>query len=390
MLVWHGGLRQSASFGVFPGVGVNFRTTIRRGKKTKRRKPDSPQKYVQQRVRLEKLEAVQDGSRWFIPAGTKVKHGTSSNNLRRILEEGIIPGNQQGRSEFPSIEAAPRPASNGVYVASCYAAYWSSLYNFTVSFCALYGVSFPWSKRLGYGLRLMLARLPLIGSDERMFRILRQQALDKYVNLDKVLVEACGLPVVLNITLREDVQIQADEYYVPTANPDENALSEVSGSIWMKYGSTVLLHKIPPSWIDSVEHFETSNRGKDYVKESYVLSNEDFSNNPHTDAVEAFKVLESVFENAQQQALSRPRYERDLASAILGGYLCNSKPGDSRSQWFNRVVHRSQSYSAFSGKCPINEVPAFLDQLERNNKRDMLAFGYNLASELAAEIKKLG
>jgi hypothetical protein len=75
----------------------------RRGKKksAKEKHKAKKEKRKQNRRpgRLKKLEALydEDENKYYLPAGTIVKHGTSTNNLRSILSHGVQPAFQQGR-----------------------------------------------------------------------------------------------------------------------------------------------------------------------------------------------------------------------------------------------------------------------------------------------------
>ena len=51
---------------------------------------------------------------------------------------------------------------------------------------------------------VVVANLPFIGSEEERFKVTRDFCLDKYVNPNRELIEACGLPVVLNIKLQTE------------------------------------------------------------------------------------------------------------------------------------------------------------------------------------------
>jgi len=246
-----------------------------------------------------------------------VKHGTTSNNLLRILKDGLIPSHRHGRSALrATLEQAPL-ASNGVYVASCYAAYGSSMYNCGASFAALRKSSLPWTKAVIHFFRMALASSTLFGNTENICHASYQYALDKYVVADEALLNACGIPVVINITLQADVPIQADEDYIPGSPPDEKALTELSGNIWEMYGSTALTQSIPAGWIDSIEHFDTSQKGQDFALESSLLSN-----NGILDSVSTFHLLNQITQEAEKQLLKRPLFDNDLATVVMAIRLC--------------------------------------------------------------------
>ena len=77
-------------------------------------------RYELMQLRKQSSEAIweEDTERWVLPAGTLVKHGTSTNNILRKLEEGIT----------------PKGPDHGVHVASCYMAYATSFANYSFAF----------------------------------------------------------------------------------------------------------------------------------------------------------------------------------------------------------------------------------------------------------------
>ena len=355
-----------------------------KGLAARRKKAKRPNVWHKQ-TRLEALHAVQKGSTWFLPAGTKVKHGTTSNNLVRILEDGLIPSHLHGRSALRATTEKAPIASNGVYVASCYAAYGSSMYNCGASFAALRKSSLAEAKTVIHLCRMALASLPVFGSQEKVFHAGYQYALDKYVVVDEALLNACGIPVVINITLQADVPIQADEDYIPASTPDEKALTELAGNIWEMYGSTALMQSVPAGWIDSIEHFDTSQKGESFAFDSYMLSN-----NGILDSASAFHMRNAIIQDAEKQRLGRPRFDSDLAAVIKATSLCQQKPQDSRRLWFDDIIRKSPFRGGFSGRCLVEDVPAFLDQLERDNKRVLIAVGSELMTEFSSVSRRAG
>lgn len=362
-----------------------FQHQTRREKKTSKKQTRNPPKVSRRQIRFEPLEAIQDGSRWFLPAGTKVKHGTTSNNLATIMQHGLVGGHEQGRSRLRATTELDPLVSDGVYVASCYAAYGSCMYNFGASFAALTPSKI---KRFGHVMRMFLASMPFFGSKQKLQHALLQPVIDKYVNPDKALIAACGIPVVLNITLQENVLIKADEDYVPTAKPSEKALFKLAGNVWSVYGSTAILQTVPADWIESVEHFDTSHKSAISAFELHLLDMND--EEILDDAIQQFHLRNLLFEQAQNQALTKDQFNNDLLNAVLATWLCQRKPQEARRMWFDQVVSPRQSVHNFSGLCSVEEVPVFLNHLEQNNKRELLACGYQLFYEYAAEARKVG
>jgi hypothetical protein len=90
----------------------------------------------------------------------------------------------------------------------------------------------------------------------------------------KDLVENCGLPAVLNITLKEDVYIEPDDDFVPRSHLPENTghdfVPEVAKEVWENFGTTVLMQSIPADWIGSIEFLEP-HRPRSFTVEKYSL-----------------------------------------------------------------------------------------------------------------------
>ena len=52
---------------------------------------------------------------WWLPAGTVVKHGTSSNALLNILRDGLVPAGVD-RAPLRAISEASAEVEGGIYV----------------------------------------------------------------------------------------------------------------------------------------------------------------------------------------------------------------------------------------------------------------------------------
>ena len=146
-----------------------------------------------------------------LPAGTAVKHGTTHRDLPSILSHGLLAGH--GRSPLrDETENAP-VIPNGTYVGRL-PAYFGAL------------LSFSASMREGF------ERAP-----------------------SQALAPPGIVPVVLHIKLPEDVEILADEDFIPSQAPSEDLLRSQAMAIWDHFGSAVLIREggIPAEWIT---HFE--------------------------------------------------------------------------------------------------------------------------------------
>ena len=152
-----------------------------------------------------------------LPAGTVVKHGTTSDVLKQILREGVRPsGSVSAGWVRDSFEV--RPTRDAVYVPSSYAAYAAAVISFTSKMAA--------QVRSGF-------------------------------SLDPDLVP---LPVVLNIRLQEDCVLGPDEDYLWLDEElgkryTESKNSDAVKELWLKFGSGAILRDngLPAEWIESVE-----------------------------------------------------------------------------------------------------------------------------------------
>ena len=73
-------------------------------------------------------------SKAVLPAGTVVKHGTTSDVLKQILREGVRPSGSVSAG-FTRDMFEVRPTSDAVYVSSSYVAYAAALISFTSKMC---------------------------------------------------------------------------------------------------------------------------------------------------------------------------------------------------------------------------------------------------------------
>jgi hypothetical protein len=338
----------------------------RRGKKksAKEKHKAKKEKRKQNRRpgRLKKLEALydEDENKYYLPAGTIVKHGTSTNNLRSILSHGVQPAFQQGRIGRTDITTN----SDGVYVGSCYLAYRTSILNCFAGFTILCeddsGVNIP-----------ILYNHPSLDENDTLAFLTqyRKRAMTRYVTPKKYHIDNCGLPVVLNITLKEDVYIEADEDYVDIRLESPAIAKEV----WEQFGSTVLMQSIPARWISSVEFFEP-HRPSSFVYEKFSLL-EDYTSSSSGLLFNKIKADEDALHSA-----SVHKYWKDL-EALLLSEVCydNRLDMNTRQKWHQEVVIPRQSFCVFSRQCDAKEESyELLDKLGENNNLEMLATGYQL------------
>jgi len=151
----------------------------------------------------------------MLPAGTVVKHGTSSDVLKQILKEGVRPSGSVSAG-FARDAFEVRPTSDAVYVSSSYVAYAAALISFSSKMSTQVTTGF---------------------------------------SLDPELVP---LPVVLNIRLQEDCVLGPDEDYLKLAKRHgyiESKNGDVVEELWRKFGSGAILRDggLPADWIESVE-----------------------------------------------------------------------------------------------------------------------------------------
>ena len=318
--------------------------------------------------RFKELEALYDENedRYYLPAGTIVKHGTTTNNLRSILENGIRPAFQQGRLG----RTDKTRNSGGVYVGSCYLPYRTCLMNFYTGFSPLVkddidrwrNTSHPVDKNI----TLTMAR---------------ESATARYVTPGKDLVENCGLPAVLNITLKEDVYIEPDEDFVPRVYLPENAghnfVPAVAKLVWETFGTTVLMKSIPADWISSIEFLEP-HRPPSFVVEKYSLLEGTVSSLSGEEANDWLLYNKIKAEEDASHSASVHKYNRDLEALILSSECFKNQDMNSRKKWHQEVVNPRQSFCAFSNQCDVKESYELLDKLSQNNSLEMLATGYNL------------
>jgi hypothetical protein len=183
-------------------------------------------------------------SNHLLKAGTVVKHGTSAIHLNAIMEEGIIPG--KGRHQFRHItENAPHyPA---VYVGGI-AAYFGAYVSHSAAFKE-YELDTPSFPHLIYSLR--------------------SNQVDGLSYGDVPF----SLPVVLNITLKEETILVGDEDFIEGLDGQASTASQAKGC-WCNWQSGGLIREggIPPSWITHFEFPRPINRTDDLQPGSTIAN----------------------------------------------------------------------------------------------------------------------
>ena len=333
-------------------------------------------------------QAYHDGSNWCLPAGTLVKHGTTTNNLRKILKYGLLPRNIEGRSEFRKLTEHTPITKDGVYVGSCYIAYNASMHLFLSNIQALIKSKEIASCRFDSIKNKMMDTMQFVGYKGDDLEEDIDILLYKYVNKDKKLIEACGLPIVLNIKLKENVSIRADEdclrvRFQSTSN--NKRLMEFSAEpSWNEYGSAVILRSIPADWIETFECFEHNFQNEYFAFEKYCITNS-LKNDSTTwnNSNKSREFVHFITEEKKKSSLARQNFETDLFHVCMATKLYKNETTDSRQQWKD-ILKRSNVFSKFRNTI---DIEPYLDELEKDNFINMLGAGYSLLEEY---VKKKG
>lgn len=181
--------------------------------------------------------------KFYLPKGTIVKHGTSLCRLKHILSDGIIPYSDRNGKR---IQSELSPEIQGVYVGGLIA-YFGAVVSYT-------SILNPYTKSNSF-----LSALACMAENPKNI---------KQLKLEEIPIT---LPVVLNIELKEDCLIYADEDYVLEGScpvdkivPEELLISEAE-KIWneWKSGCVVREEGIPQSWITDIEFPRISNLNGD-------------------------------------------------------------------------------------------------------------------------------
>lgn len=301
--------------------------------------------------------AINKNDQWYLPAGTLVKHGTSSNNLKSIVENGLLPS--EGRAKSRDIIEALPVGPEGIYVASCYAAYGSSMYNFCSSF-----------------------QDAMESTDANIFTMMmgRKKYAQAKFSVPPNVLKHCGLPVVLNIQLQEDCAIRADEDYVDGISPSKEELQRLAGKTWDEYGSTALsLEHIPSHWIKSIETPELSYRSEVEERMLYLATHD-------VDVITAASTIAASTLRDPKRPTAEARFLRDTELLTSGVACCQFKDPMHKKAWSDSLA----ADGGLSGSVTVKEVPAFLSTLERDSKKPLLATGYSLWKLFSLQAAEIG
>mmetsp|Transcript_21117 Transcript_21117/g.35422 ORF Transcript_21117/g.35422 Transcript_21117/m.35422 type:complete len:264 (+) Transcript_21117:105-896(+) len=178
---------------------------------------------------------------------------------------------------------------------------------------------------------------------------------------------APGIPMVLNITLKEDCIIQADEDYIPNLGVTRDQRVQEAGRIWDEHGSGAIMRPtIPADWITSVEYLELDVRTAMFPICSYLLDDweqvqqaldnrtvtvEDLTKEAMSKRRE---LVEIVYET---RSPASKRFDLDVTKIGWAVKYCQEKPPSSRDQWRDTDVETevytngNRAHLAFSGRC---------------------------------------
>jgi hypothetical protein len=334
-------------------------------------KQNRPRLAHTKKIQFEPSLAIQrNDGQWYLPAGTRVKHGTTTNNLRSIIECGIMAGNQaEGRSKSrcnPEVQ-------DGIYVASCYLAYSASTFNFLAS------ANEHHSKLLSSDFDS-----PRTASTREEKQKLRQDLARKLlVDVDDMTLKNCGLPSVLNIVLQEDVIIRADEDFLDkTREAEARILSHAAGFVWEQFGSCVLMvDKVPTNWIESVELVETDYRDEAWELLLYLTSDSPILE--LTRSIVKKKLMDSERKFDENKMNSKMRMKQDTKNIQLARSLFSRYQVEARKLWHEGVTQQKQGKNVFSHVLPAENVNGFLDELEKDQRR-FLATYFSLVNQVLA------
>jgi hypothetical protein len=345
--------------------------------RAKQEKKHNRPKLVQKKPLFEpSLAILKDDGQWYLPAGTQVKHGTTTNNLRSIFQKGILPGDRgKGRSKN-----RPEPElQQGVYAASCYLAYVMTTVNLMFSLR-----EHKQRRRLSFldCVKYMLSSSTREGALSNL-RDIAQKLLGE---VDDNILQNFGFPCVLNIVLQEDVAIRADEDFLDKSRKaEERVVRDAAGFVWEHFGSCILLvDKVPASWIKSVEIVETDHRNEYWELMLYLVSE-----NPILELALLTARKKSLHEEKQfdgNKMNSKMRIEQDIKNLRLARSICQQDKFEARKLWHEQVVKQVQRSNVFSQLVLCEDVHVVLDELEKD-KRRFLATIFSLCEALQKSLQ---
>lgn len=166
-----------------------------------------------------------------LPAGTRLKHGTSASHLRSILKSGLLPGHS--RHDLRDL-TEERPKASAVYVGglSAYFGAWAAA-------------------------SAMIKEYELA---EPMFSAIARSGDPSVLRSSTYSPPPFAVPVVLTIECAEDVPFIGDEDYAVWLEAPDGVMTphpeSTTRNIWAKYrsGGVTRDQGIPPSWIKKIEY----------------------------------------------------------------------------------------------------------------------------------------
>ena len=154
---------------------------------------------------------------FILPAGTSVKHGTTSRSLRHILASGLVPGT--GRHELREVSEDKPESADGIYVGDLMAHFGAT---------AAFGAA----------------------SHDLLTKVGLTLPIPEYVREEVV------VPVVLHVELQADCELLADEDFVmfpegTARSYSRELLAGAAEQVWTEYRSGAIVRSggIPPDWI---------------------------------------------------------------------------------------------------------------------------------------------
>jgi hypothetical protein len=344
-------------------TSMNIRMFAKQSRAMQEKKQDRP-KLVEKKVSFEPSWAIRkDNGLWYLPAGTRVKHGTTTNNLRSILEKGLLKGDQAlGRSKYRGAYEPNPKIPQGVYVASCHLAYFASVFNFE-SACKEQR-----RRRFPSALYTFLQYL-FSASRERRLKVGQDFAEKSLVNVDDNVLGNYGLPSVLNIILQEDVIIRADETFLDkSCKAEESALTNAASFVWDQFGSCVLLvEKVPANWIKSVELVEADYRDAFWELMLYLVSE-----NPILEIAQSAvrrNMIDAKRQLDENKMNSKMRISQDIKNLRFSKSLCEKHLVEARKLWHKKVTQQLGRSAVYSRVVSPENVFSVLDELEKDERR---------------------
>lgn len=197
------------------------------------------------------------------------------------------------------------------------------------------------------------------------------------VDIDDTALRDFGLPIVVNIKLQEDVPIFSDEDYLEKSQEaPESVLRQAAGFVWETYGSCALLmDKISPDWIDTIEHTEIGFRLPWYEEMLYYASEGVVVELAKSVVTKRIKQTEQKFD--KHRTNPRMRIDHDVRQFMLATSLRLSSSIDPRLRWHKQLAG-SDGKKNLSNVIFPDDVDSFLLEIEEGGKRPLLASGFTL------------